>query len=147
MVVLPKILLIVLLNTVIFFSGAYAQDVSETIIDRIHFRSIGPTKLGSRIVDFGVPDQQKQPYTFYVGVCAGGVWKTIDNGITYKPVFDNETTSSIGDIAVAPSDPDIVWVGTGRFTFAGDGIYKSTDGGKSWKNMDPPSCHTDTERR
>jgi len=64
-----------------------------------------------------------------------------DNGITYHPVFDHETTSSIGDIAVAPSDPDIVWVGTGRFTFAGDGIFKSTDGGATWKNMGLRDTH------
>ena len=119
----------------IFSSETNAQDLEKTVIDRIHFRAIGPTKQGSRIVDFGVPNQNKQPYTFYVGVCAGGVWKTTDNGITYKPIFDDEATSSIGDIAVAPSDPNIVWVGTGRFTFAGDGVYKSIDAGKTWQNM------------
>ena len=79
-------------------------------------------------------------YTFYVGTRNGGVWKTTNNGTTFEPVFDAQASLSIGAVEVAPSDPNIVWVGTGesyqaRSSYSGDGVYKSTDAGKTWTNM------------
>lgn len=86
----------------------------------------------------GVPGD---PMVTYIGAASGGLWKTSDGGISWNPIFDGQDVSSIGSLAIAPSDPDIVWVGTGE-TFVirpahamGDGIYKSVDGGKTWKNM------------
>jgi len=85
-------------------------------------------------------------YTFYVGVRNGGVWKTVNNGTTFEPVFDAQSTTTIGAIAVAPSDQNIVWVGTGdtyqtRTSYAGDGVYKSPDAGKTWANMGLRDSH------
>src|SRR5712692_9633203 len=80
------------------------------------------------------------PNVAYAGAASGGVWKTTDGGTHWKPIFDDQPAQSIGSIAIAPSDPNVVWVGTGD-TFIrsnvslGDGIYKSTDAGKNWKNM------------
>jgi photosystem II stability/assembly factor-like uncharacterized protein len=104
----------------------------------LEFREIGPAVMGGRIDDFAVVESN--PNIVFVGVASGGVWKTVNNGTTWEPVFDKEAVSTIGDIAVAASDPSIVWVGTGepnnrQSSSWGDGIYKSTDGGKSWKNM------------
>ena len=81
-----------------------------------------------------------QPYIFYIGVCNGGVWKTTDDGRTWKPIFDDQPTGSIGAIAVAPSDPNVVYVGSGEGLgrpdlSIGDGIYKSTDAGKTWTHL------------
>lgn len=111
---------------------------NEELLKVFEYRNIGPSKQGGRIVDFAVP--LDQPHTFYVASATGGLWKTTNNGTTFEPIFDNQGTFSIGDIAVAPSDPNIVWVGTGeasnaRSTYWGDGVYKSTDGGKTWRNM------------
>ena len=80
----------------------------------------------------------KYEYTFYVAARNGGVWKTENNGITFVPIFDRYGVNSIGCVAVAPSDPEIVWVGTGdsysaRSSYAGNGVYKSTDGGKTFQ--------------
>jgi photosystem II stability/assembly factor-like uncharacterized protein len=114
------------------------------ILKGISYRSIGPTRQSGRFVAFAVPLQQ--PYTFYAATASGGLWKTVNNGQSFDPVFDNERVISIGDVAVAPSDPAIVWVGTGeannsRSTYWGDGVYKSTDGGKSWANMGLRDSH------
>ncbi len=105
---------------------------------KLRFREIGPATMAGRIDDFAV--LESNPAVFYVATATGGLWKTTNNGTTFETVFDNETTSSIGDVAIAPGDPNLVWVGTGennnrQSSSWGDGVYKSTDGGKSWKNM------------
>jgi len=99
------------------------------------WRAIGPASMGGRIDDIAVAESN--PYIYYVGFATGGVWKTTNNGTTFQPIFDTHSTASIGDIAVAPSNADIVWVGTGepnnrQSSSFGDGIYKSTDGGKTF---------------
>ena len=105
--------------------------------DRLRFRAIGPAAPSGRIDDFAV--FEKNPAIYYVASATGGVWKTVNNGTTFTPVFDKQSVSSIGDVTIAPSDPNVVWVGTGeannrQSSSWGDGVYKSTDGGKSWKN-------------
>jgi photosystem II stability/assembly factor-like uncharacterized protein len=107
-------------------------------LDRLAFRQIGPGAPSGRIDDFAV--LESDPSTFYVATATGGIHKTTNNGVTFTPVFDHETTSSVGDIAIAPTDANLVWAGTGennnrQSSSWGDGIYKSTDGGRSWKNM------------
>src|SRR6202011_958042 len=101
------------------------------------YRSIGPSVGGrvSRVA--GVPGD---PYTYYAATAAGGVWKSEDGGISFKPIFDDQPISSIGSIAVAPSDPNVIYVGTGEANIrgnvqAGNGIYKSVDAGKTWKHV------------
>ena len=103
-----------------------------------HWRSIGPAVMGGRISDIAA--DPKNPYSFYIGMATGGISKTVNNGGTWDAVFEHESVASIGALAVAPSDPKIVWAGTGepngRNSSAwGDGVYKSTDGGKTWKDM------------
>src|SRR5690348_15962790 len=104
----------------------------------LKLRSIGPAMISGRIVDLAVNPRDKK--IWYVGVAAGGVWKTINAGTTWTPVFDNQTTYSIGAITIDPKSPNTVWVGTGennaqRAVAYGDGVYRSTDGGRSWQNM------------
>ena len=89
-----------------------AQMISENILSKIHYRELGPTRQGGREVAFAVSHQD--PYVYFVGAGPGGLWKTVNNGTTFEPVFDNENTSTIYDVAVAPSDHNIVWVGTGE---------------------------------
>ena len=101
-------------------------------------RSIGPTTVGGRIMNICV--YEKEPRIYFVATASGGLWKTENAGITFKPIFDREGSISLGAVAVNPNDPNIIWVGTGeqssRNSVAwGDGVYKSTDGGKTWKNM------------
>jgi photosystem II stability/assembly factor-like uncharacterized protein len=110
----------------------------------LEFREIGPAVMGGRIDDFAVVESN--PNIVYVGTASGGVWKTTNNGTTWEPVFDKEGVSTIGDIAIAPSDPSVVWVGSGepnnrQSSSWGDGIYKSIDGGKTWKNMGLQATH------
>jgi len=125
-------------------SNGSGQALSEDLLKPISYRDIGPSPQGVRFTDFAVPLQQ--PYTFYAATGSSGLWKTINNGQTFEPIFENEKVISIGDIAVAPSNPNIVWVGSGeantsRSTYYGDGMYKSTDGGKTWKNMGLKESH------
>jgi hypothetical protein len=91
---------------------ALGQNLSSDILKNLNYRDIGPTRQSGRFVDFAVPAQQ--PYTFYAATASGGLWKTTNNGQTFEPIFDYEKVFSIGDVAVAPSDPNIVWVGTGE---------------------------------
>jgi len=122
------------------FQSAFAAD-QETIAEAasgLQMRSIGPALMGGRIADIAVnPDDDSN---WYVASASGGVWKTTNAGVTWTPVFDSEASYSIGDVAIDPNNPDVVWVGTGenvsgRHVGWGDGVYKSTDAGKSWTNM------------
>ena len=102
------------------------------------WRGIGPAIASGRVGDFAV--DPRNPFHWYVGVNSGGVWETKNAGVTFTPIFDDQGSYSIGCISLAPSAPDIVWVGSGesnsqRSVAYGDGVYKSLDGGKSWKNM------------
>lgn len=104
----------------------------------LKFRNIGPAYMSGRIADIAV--DQKNPSTWYTAVGSGGVWKTVNAGTTWTPIFDSQAVYSIGDVTIDPSNSDIIWVGTGennggRHISFGDGIYKSSNGGKSWKNM------------
>ncbi len=104
----------------------------------LHWRCIGPANMGGRITSISVYDAD--PSTYWIGTATGGLVKTTNNGITFENQFDKEATVSVGDVCVAPSNKDIVWVGTGEnnprnSVSYGDGVYKSTDGGKTWKNM------------
>jgi photosystem II stability/assembly factor-like uncharacterized protein len=120
----------------------YGQDgklrPEETALKNLHWRAIGPAIMGGRIDDFAVVEGNAS--TFYVGAATGGVWKTTNAGTTFEPIFDDEGSASIGDICIAPSDPNIIWVGTGepnnrQSSSWGDGAYRSLDGGKTWQNM------------
>jgi photosystem II stability/assembly factor-like uncharacterized protein len=104
----------------------------------IRLRSVGPAMTSGRVTSFAV--DTGNPSLYYVGVASGGVWKTVNAGVTYSPVFDNEGSYSIGHIALDPRNANIVWVGTGennsqRSVSYGDGVYRSEDGGKSWRNV------------
>ncbi len=126
-------------------AAAFAQDggtqpksAMETAFSRLEWRSIGPANMGGRIADVeGVPGDAN---VVYVASASGGLWKTTNGGVSWKPIFEREGTISIGDVALAPSNPDVVWVGTGESAVRnsvsfGDGVYKSTDGGKTWQHM------------
>lgn len=115
------------------------KEALDTInIDGLKWRSIGPSLTSGRISDIAV--NPSNPYEYYVASSAGGVWKTINSGITYQPIFDSQGSYSIGCITIDPNNNNVIWVGTGennnqRSVSYGDGIYKSLDGGQTWKNM------------
>src|SRR5207245_2670222 len=114
-----------------------AQPVDPSLYDALRWRLVGPFRGGRTVGAAGVPDQ---PNVFYVGVNNGGVWKTTDYGLTWTPIFDDQPTQSIGAVAVAPSDPNVVYVGSGEGLqrpdlSVGDGIYKSTDAGRTWTHL------------
>jgi photosystem II stability/assembly factor-like uncharacterized protein len=118
-------------------SGTAVQQYDRNLYQSMRWRCIGPFRAGRTVGATGVPGQ---PNVFYIGVNNGGVWKTTDYGLTWRPIFDDQPTGSIGDLAVAPSDPNIIYVGSGEGLqrpdlSTGDGIYKSTDGGKTWRNV------------
>ena len=114
------------------------QPLDEVKIDGLKWRSIGPSLTSGRISDVAV--NPNNPFEYYVASSAGGVWKTINSGIEFTPIFDNEGSYSIGCITIDPNNSNVIWVGTGennnqRSVSYGDGVYKSLDGGNSWENM------------
>jgi photosystem II stability/assembly factor-like uncharacterized protein len=132
-----RLLLFVFLLLGILTVQAAAQTIHPKLYEGLRWRLIGPFRGGRTVALAGIPDE---PNVFYIGSVNGGVWKTTDAGRTWKPIFDHEPTRSIGAIAIAPSDPKILYVGSGEGTerpdlSVGDGIYRSTDGGKTWVHL------------
>ncbi|MEM9183034.1 MAG: glycosyl hydrolase [Pseudomonadota bacterium] len=122
-------------------SGNVISQESETIADAakgLKLRSIGPALMGGRIADIAIHPDHKN--LWYVAVGSGGVWKSVNAGTSWTPIFDDQPSYSIGDVAVDPSNPDVVWVGTGenvsgRHVGWGSGVYKSGDAGATWTNL------------
>jgi photosystem II stability/assembly factor-like uncharacterized protein len=115
---------------------AAAQEANKDVLGALRFRHVGP--VGNRLTS--VVSIPGQPNIYYVGAASGGIWKTIDGGVHWEPIFDSQPVSSIGALAIAPSNPNIVWAGTGEpwirsHISVGEGIYKSTDAGKTWTLM------------
>lgn len=120
-----------------FGFGALAQQFDSSLYQDMHWRCIGPFRGGRTVAATGVPGK---PNLFYMAANNGGVWKSTDFGQTWTPIFDGQPTGSVGALAVAPSNPEIIYVGSGEGLrrpdlSTGDGIYKSTDGGKTWKHL------------
>ena len=115
-----------------------ATAMSATTFSGLELRSIGPAINSGRVIDFAVDPHAER--VIYVGTASGGLWKTVNAGITWEPVFDHEGSYSIGCVALDPANPNVVWVGTGennsqRSVAFGDGVYKSLDGGENWENV------------
>lgn len=140
-----------LLDLMIVLAVSYGPPVGESraqdnnsdlldakLFDNLEWRSIGPCNMGGRTADVeGVPGN---PNIVYVASASGGLWKTTNGGVTWAPIFERQGTISIGDIALAPNNPDVIWVGTGEANTRnsvsfGDGVYKSNDGGKTWLDL------------
>lgn len=131
---MKKIFLTLLFSGFCFWATA---QFAPNLFNSMKYRMIGPHRGGRTVGAVGVP---QQPNVFYIGVNNGGVWKTNDFGRTWKPIFDDQSTGSVGDVAVAPSNPDVVYVASGEGIQrpdlgVGNGVYKSTDAGRTWVNM------------
>ena len=116
----------------------------DSVLENLPWRNIGPAIMGGRIDDFAVVESN--PRIIFAATASAGIWKTTNNGITWEPLFDDQPVSSIGDIAVAVSDPSIVWAGSGepanrQSSSWGNGVYKSTDGGETWHHMGLEDTH------
>ncbi len=132
------ILLIVVAQTILAQKSDKDSLLSDKTFSGLKFRNIGPAMSSGRIADIAI--NPEDPNDWYVAVGSGGVWKTTNAGTTWKPVFDDQSSYSIGCVTIDPQNPFIVWVGTGenvggRHVGYGDGIYRSSDGGESWNNM------------
>lgn len=130
-----KLTLFLITTTSAFISEA--QPFAPSLFNSMQWRCIGPHRGGRTVGAVGIP---QQPNVFYIGVNNGGVWKTTDYGRTWFPIFDDQPTGSIGDVAISPSNPDVIYVGCGEGLqrpdlSVGDGMYKSTDAGKTWSYL------------
>ncbi|HHF52382.1 MAG TPA: hypothetical protein ENL46_06845, partial [Candidatus Aminicenantes bacterium] len=128
-----------LLILLVAFPVFSQQDMfNSKLLSLFQYRSLGPANQGGRILR--ILSHPEEEFTFYIVTASGGIWKTSNNGTTFEPIFDHQNTIATGDMAVSQSDPSILWVGTGtpasgRLSLLGDGVYKSEDGGKTWKHM------------
>ena len=130
--------ILVLLNLFILSASAQSAIWKDDNFSGLELRSIGPAFMSGRISDIAIHPEDDN--IWYVAVASGGVWKTLNAGITWTPLFDNEKVFATGCVTIDPHDPSTIWVGTGenvggRHLSFGDGIYRSQDGGKSWTNM------------
>ena len=116
---------------------ARAQQVNPDLYNAMRWREIGPYRAGRVTAVAGIPGK---PAIYYMGTPGGGVWKTTDGGTVWKPIFDAEHIASIGAVTLAPSDPNVIYVGTGEQT-QGNGVYKSTDAGATWTNIGLKDTH------
>jgi len=112
----------------------------KSLFKKLNWQFIGPTNISGRMTDVEVVRPHGKNYIIYAAGATGGVWKTTNEGTTWEPIFENYPTASIGDVTLAPSNQNIVWIGTGeanifRSSNAGTGVYKSTDAGKTWQHM------------
>src|SRR5437868_13505257 len=128
---------LLVLTLLVLPSVSRSQQFDPTRFGEMRWRGTGPNRASRTKAAAGVPSQ---PNVFYMGAVNGGVWKTTDYGRTWVPIFDDQPTGSIGAIAVAPSDPNVVYVGSGEGLqrpdlSTGDGMYKSTDAGKTWTHL------------
>lgn len=119
-------------------SSLQAQSINDTIFKGLELRNIGPAFTSGRIADIAMHPENEN--VWYIAVGSGGVWKTMNSGTTWKPLFDKQTSFSIGAITIDPNNPHTIWVGTGenvggRHVSVGDGVYVSHDDGETWKNM------------
>ncbi len=123
-------------------AASAAQSLDEALFANLEYRELGPTRQSGRFVDIAVPTDD--PHTFYIATASGHLWKTTNRGITFDVLFDNQPdVFSIGSVAVAPSNSDILYLGSGeannsRSSYWGNGIYKSTDAGETWSNVGLP---------
>lgn len=136
------LVLLVITGCIFLPSASFAQtenkDALTKAVSALSLRAIGPALMGGRIADIAVSHADQS--TWYIAVGSGGVWKTTNSGVSWKPVFDSQQSYSIGSVTIDPNNPDVIWVGTGenvsgRHVAWGDGVYKSVDGGQTWKNM------------
>ncbi|MFO7867554.1 MAG: hypothetical protein R6V02_12210 [Candidatus Aminicenantes bacterium] len=145
---LLSLFIVCMMSGLFVYSGDDAPSFDQDLLKTFTYRNLGPFRSGSWISDFAVPESPPKAhlYTFYVAGRNGGLWKTVNNGTTFEPLFDDQDVFSIGDVTLAPSDPEIVWVGTGehaaaRSSYYGDGVYKSLDGGQTWNHMGLEDTH------
>ena len=134
-----RALFLILFSWTLVFAQASKKDIwADENFDGLEFRSIGPALMSGRIADIAIHPEDES--IWYIAVGSGGVWKTVNAGVTWTPIFDDQGSYSIGCVTIDPSNPHIVWVGTGedqggRHFGYGDGVYRSDDGGKTWANM------------
>ncbi|MCH7684561.1 MAG: hypothetical protein IIB35_12745 [Gemmatimonadetes bacterium] len=119
----------------------------QSLFKNLPWQFLGPTNISGRMTDIAVAGPRGASYTIYAAGATGGVWKTVNEGTTWFPVFEQGPSTSIGDVTLDPSDPSIVWVGTGeanifRSSHAGAGVFKSTDAGETWEHMGLTGTHT-----
>jgi len=132
-----KILINIFFIFIISTFSINSQTIPQKAYSDLQWRQVGPYRAGWGTVAEGIPDK---PNTYYFGGAGGGIWKTTDAGRTWQPLMQHQNSSAIGALAIAPSNPKTIYVGTGQVTYrydnlGGDGVYKSTDGGKTWKNI------------
>jgi photosystem II stability/assembly factor-like uncharacterized protein len=128
--------------------GARQGASLDAVLNATAFRNIGPFRTSAWVTDIAVPEAPLRDhlYTIYAATRSGGLWKTTNNGVTWDPISDSAEIAAVGAVAIAPSNPNIVWLGTGdqanaRSSYSGKGVFKSTDAGKTWQLMGLPDSH------